>query len=212
MDYFAFYWTFPVPWAGFTDLPRDPDEAAKQSRTIRYQAARVRRWVAEEKGHLLGEQVFVELQPDRGTDLVLPVIDALIAKAQARNAGLVLVDFAQVMGWRRHGPLWHRLGRFPGTVTLYPTPLYLDSETLDPIRHFRIWRDTDRDYARNKDGRKAALLDAIASLRAQGLTYAAIAAELAATGAKTPNGKAWTAENVRKAASTALPSSPESPR
>ena len=39
----GFYWTLPVPWAGFTDLPTDVDEAAAQSRTIRYQRDLIRR-------------------------------------------------------------------------------------------------------------------------------------------------------------------------
>ena len=38
----GFYWTLPVPWAGFTDLPKDIDAAVKASRTIRYQVQRVR--------------------------------------------------------------------------------------------------------------------------------------------------------------------------
>ena len=31
----GFYWTLPVPWAGFVELPEDIDAAAKASRTIR---------------------------------------------------------------------------------------------------------------------------------------------------------------------------------
>ena len=46
--YLGLYWTLPVPWAGFTRLPKDAKAAAARSRTIAYQRERVRRWVAEE--------------------------------------------------------------------------------------------------------------------------------------------------------------------
>ena len=67
-NYIGFYWTLPVPWAGFRDLPNDADEASGLSRTIRYQRDRVRRWVKEEKGELIDETVFLETEPDRGSD------------------------------------------------------------------------------------------------------------------------------------------------
>ena len=58
MDRFlGLYWTLPVPWAGFTQLPKDVGAAAKLSRTIAYQRERVRRWVAEEGGDLVAEEV-----------------------------------------------------------------------------------------------------------------------------------------------------------
>ncbi len=44
MDRFlGLYWTLPVPWAGFTSLPKDAKAAAAQSRTIAYPRERVRR-------------------------------------------------------------------------------------------------------------------------------------------------------------------------
>lgn len=198
MDYFAFYWTLPVPWAGFTSLPKDVDEAAKASRTIRYQVARVRRWVADQKGCLLGEEVFLELQPDRGSEQIVPVIDKLIAKAKAKSASVVLVDFSEAMRWRRHGPLWDRLEASGIAVALDPTPVQMPEEELDPIDHFRSWRRLERLHAETKGDRKAALAAAIMDLRDEGLSFAAIASELNAAGMTTPTGKAWTADNVRK--------------
>ena len=38
----GFYWTLPVPWAGFTALPEKIEDAAKVSRTIRYQMQLIR--------------------------------------------------------------------------------------------------------------------------------------------------------------------------
>ena len=43
----GFYWTLPVPWAGFTSLPKAVDDAAKLSRTIRYQRDLIRRYAAD---------------------------------------------------------------------------------------------------------------------------------------------------------------------
>ena len=99
MNFIGFYWTLPVPWAGFNDLPADPDEAAKASKTIRYQVERVRRWVKDAKGVLVAERVFLEIHPDRGSEEIVPEIDRMIALAQKRDAQLVLVDFSEAMRW-----------------------------------------------------------------------------------------------------------------
>ena len=107
--FIGFYWTLPVPWAGFRELPKDPDAAAAGSKTIRYQRDRVRSLVKSEKGTLVHEEVFVDMQPDRGTEFILPVIDQLLQECDAEVAALVLVDFSEAFGWRRHGPLWDRL-------------------------------------------------------------------------------------------------------
>ncbi|WP_158169274.1 hypothetical protein [Methylobacterium mesophilicum] len=44
-SFVGFYWTFPVRWAGFLDLPDDVARAAQASRTVAYQRALVRRFV-----------------------------------------------------------------------------------------------------------------------------------------------------------------------
>lgn len=198
MDFFAFYWTFPVPWASFTALPDDPDEAAKRSRTIHYQVQRVRHWVADQKGRLVGEEVFLELQPDRGTEHVGPAVEKLIAKARAKSAGIVAVNFAESMGWRPHQALWSRLQGSGRVTALDPSPLILAGETLDPVAHFRAWRQLERLHSAGKEGRKAELIEVIVALRDQGMSYAAIAAALNEDGRSTANGKSWTADNVRK--------------
>lgn len=201
MDCFAFYRTLPVAWAGFTALPTDPDEAVKARRTIRHQLERVCRWVAEHKGRLrwlLGEQVFLELQPDRGTEQMLPEIDRLIAKARNHHAGLVLVDLSVAMRWRRHGPLWDRLAASGIATALAPVPLTIEGETFDPIAHFQAWQQVERIHAQGKPDRRATMIEAIRQLRDDGLSFVAIAAELNAAGLTTPNGRLWRADNVRK--------------
>lgn len=198
MDYIAFYWTLPVPWAGFTTLPDDPDAAARVSRTIRYQVERVRRWVTEQKGRLVHEEVFLELAPDRGSAEIVPIIDRVIDRARARGARVVLVDFSVAMEWRRHGPLWDRLDASGLVEALDPEPLPLDSGLLDPIAHFRMWRQLQAAFSADKDARRDAVAGVIHELRSEGMTFAAIARELNGAGVQTPTGKAWTADNVRK--------------
>ena len=64
----GFYWTLPVPWAGFTKLPKDIEEAAKASRTIRYQCELIRRYARDNGYRLVDEKVFLEIEPDRGSE------------------------------------------------------------------------------------------------------------------------------------------------
>lgn len=198
MDYIGFYWTLPVPWAGFTDLPKDPDAAAKASRTIRYQVERVRRWVKENDGKLIAEEVFLELAPDRGSEQIEPIINGLITKALAQDAKLVLVDFAEAFQWRKHGKLWDRLGDDTICQRLDPAPILLDGKTFDPVGHFRNWREIDAAHIAAKPELRAALIAAASAMHDDGRPYAAIASELNAAGNLTLTGRKWTADNVRK--------------
>jgi hypothetical protein len=197
--YLGFYWTLPVPWAGFGRLPKDVDEAARLSRTIRYQRDRVRRWVAEQRGELVAEHVFLELEPDRGSEQIVPELDRVVARCGSEDATLVLVDFSSEFGWRRHGPLWERLDSADVRCdSLDPTPLLIDGAAFDPVQHFRYWRQLEQAHAESKPQRKAALADAIDRLGNQHATHAALAEALNAGELFTPNGKPWTADNLRK--------------
>lgn len=197
--YVGFYWTLPVPFANFTSLPQDVDAAAGQSRTIRYQRDRVRRWVAGEKAALVAERVFLELQPDRGTDLVRPALDEAIALCTDQGADLVLVDFAAAFGWRRHSWLRDHLEASGiGVQALDPAPIPIDGATFDPVEHFRTWQQAQAAFVARKPERKAALIAAIGRLPVEDMTLAEVAAHLNAEGLRTPTGKPWTRENVRK--------------
>ncbi|MBS8225743.1 recombinase family protein [Vannielia litorea] len=197
--YFGFYWTLPVPSVDFTALPKDVDEAAGQSRTIRYQRDRVRRWVKEQKGDLAGERIFLEVAPDRGTQFVLPALDAAIVASQAARAELVLVDFAQSFGWRTHKPLHQRLTESGTPFTeLDPVPIEVDGQTFDPTEHFRMWSDVQAAYRATKPERKAAIREAIGHLAVEEMTNAEIAARLNEAGIKPISAPEWTKESVRK--------------
>ena len=101
----GFYWTLPVPWAGFISLPNEIDEAAKVSRTIRYQRDLIRRYAKDEGYRLIYEEVFLEIEPDRGSDLILEPLRKVKKICHDQDAILLFVDFWGVQRWRAHGGL-----------------------------------------------------------------------------------------------------------
>jgi hypothetical protein len=78
-------------------------------------------------GNRLDDLALLELAPDRVSDLIVPELDRVIARCRSEEATLVLVDFSYEFGWRRHGPLWDRLGSAD-----------VPHESLDPIALARI--------------------------------------------------------------------------
>ena len=107
----GFYWTLPVPWVGFTTLPDDIDEAAKKSRTIRYQRDLIQHYARGERYRLIYEEVFLEIGPDRGSRLIVEPLNKVKAICQRQNAVLLYVDFWEVQGWRTHHALRNWLDR-----------------------------------------------------------------------------------------------------
>lgn len=197
-NYIGFYWTLPVPWAGLNKLPSDVDQAAERSRTIRYQRDLVRRWVKDDGGTLIGEQVFLELAPDRGSDQILPSVNQMLRKCGALDAKLVLIDFSEAYGWRSHGPLHERLRDDPNVVTLDPAPILIDGKDFDPVAHFRAWRDIEQTHASDKTNRKAHIKTAINQLSTAHETAEALVLALNADGITTVTGKPWTTSNLQK--------------
>jgi hypothetical protein len=195
----GFYWTLPVPFAKFTALPDDIEAAAATSTTIRYQRERVRRWVKEQKGDLRAERAFLELAPDRGTPEGATAVNAAIAVARAEDAELVLVDFSEAFGWRRHPALRERLeASGQPCMMLPPEPLVMDGTEFDPVAHFRTWEETWRSYRGSKAARKGAVQAALGSLPVEEMTLAEMAASLNGAGISTVSGKTWTKESLRK--------------
>ena len=197
--YVGFYWTLPVPFVGFTALPGDVDGAAKRSRTVRYQVDRVRRWVKEQKGDLVAERAFLELEPDRGTAEGAQAAAEAISLARKEHATLVLVDFAEAFGWRRHTPLREAVeaSGVPHMI-LPPDPVAIDGREFDPVAHFRTWSDVWAQYRSSKPARKAQLKDTIRALAHDDMTFAELACALNARGIPTITGKLWTKDSVRK--------------
>lgn len=195
----AFLWTLPVPWAGFTRLSANPEEAAAQSRTIRYQRERIRRWVAEAGGTLVHEEVFLELAPDRGSAEMVPALDRLLARAAKLDARVALVRFRGMEGWRAHHFLeaW-MAAHADAVIPLDPEPLG-GADPFDPVGHFRRWARAQADWSGTKPARRAAIAQALAELGGEGVTDLELATRLNDRGVTTVTGKAWTAETVRKA-------------
>lgn len=195
----GFYWTLPVPWAGFTQLSSDIDSAAAQSRTIRYQRDLVRGFAANHGYSLIREEVFLEIDPDRGSTYILPPLEELGAYARANNATLLYADFGSELGWRSHfvmDPWVERQGL--DHLPVAPDPIETDGEVFDPADHFRAWRQEQKKWTAGKSERRASALRKIAALLAQGNTHRAIAEELNRRAVPTISGKMWSAEMVRK--------------
>ena len=206
VSFVGFYWTFPVRWAGFLDLPRDAARAAQASRTVAYQRALVRQHVDLEKGVLASELVAMEVSPDRGTS----AIDGDVARAGrlCREAGatLLYVDFQQNGGWRPHPLLSEavvKLEHAGVSVTGLPAEeLMLDGWNFAPAMHFSKWRDQEKkERERRRQVVPKALGAALAEVPEGRGRWAKIAALLNERGSPTSTGGAvWNAENVRKAA------------
>ncbi|AWU98099.1 hypothetical protein [Azospirillum ramasamyi] len=166
-DFVGFYWTLPLPAFGFTKLPDFPDEAARASRTIRYQREAVRRYVAERKGRLADEVVFLEIHPDRSSDGVEPYVERALRSCQKHHAQLVFVDFAREHGWRSH-PWMSRLMHLApiSCLGLDPEPVVIDGEPFDPIGHFRTMKAAAESRGSPAD-RRAALAALVADVVAE---------------------------------------------
>ena len=199
--FIGFYWTLPVNWAGFRRLSTNVDDAAAASRTIRYQRESVRRYVAEDRGTLLDEIAFIDMQPDRATDLVQGELQAKTA-IHAGRATLLYVRFEEIHHWRRNVYLLEAARELGlKTLPLPPNPLSIYGETFDPILHFQTWRERD-ESTRTKLKLQAlqGLRLALADVPKGHGRWQAIAKRLNATEIRTSGGGRWTAENVRKQA------------
>lgn len=97
----GFYWTLPMPSLGFRELPASADEAAKKSRTIRYQRDLARAFVRSQQGTMVDEVVFVEIRSDRGTEAVEPYVERALNACRKHHAQLLYIDFTHG-GWRDH--------------------------------------------------------------------------------------------------------------
>lgn len=195
--YFAFYWTLPVPWVGFTSLPGDVDEAAKISRTIRYQRDRVRQHVRSLGTEMVpgGEMVRLELEPDRGSSEIAADFAALLSRAKAEGAMVAIVDFARHAGWRRHARLMEHYGH-PCCDRIEVSAEDVHLAGFNPYGHFEKWRDQMKTNIEAKPGHRARVLGVLEGM--EGGSFAIRAKVLNDLDLKTHGGKDWTAENLRK--------------
>ena len=195
----GFYWTLPVPWAGFNDLSPDIEIAAQQSRTIAYQRAVIRRYVSEHKLELVHEETFLEMKPDRGSEQIEDPLEKAARVCRQHNAMLLWVEFHETQGWRNHGQMQEWLDRAEIENTpVAPDRVILNGREFDPHAHFSDWRKRQREWERAKSEREEKARNRATQLRADGIKNPAIARMLNEEGVLSPTGKRWTADGVRK--------------
>ena len=145
----GFYWTFPVRWINFVDLPDDAEGAAKLSQTVAYQRALVRRHVEYEKGKLLHEVVTIEVSPDRGTSAIKDYIARAGRLCLKEKSTLLYVDFKLRGGWRSHPTLAASVADLQDagipSLALPADKILLDGRSFDPADHFSKWRSKDEE-------------------------------------------------------------------
>lgn len=196
----GFYWTLPVPWAGFTQISGTVEEAAQQSRTLRYQCDLIRRYAKANDLTLVHEAVFLEFEPDRGSVQVNEALAAVAPICKNWHAKLLVVDFAAVQNWRGHQPLQDCADSLGiRLLRIFPDEIIIDGQTFDPSAHFEDWRARQQQWSASKTDRLAKALERAAQLRLAGDSLAKTAAALNAEGLLSTTGKPWTADNLRKA-------------
>jgi hypothetical protein len=196
MNAIGFYWTLPVPWAGFTRFDcAYIDRAAYQSRTIALQREAFHAWAAAGDHLLIHERAFIELAPDRGSAYIREPLADLVRLADTRQATVVYVDFGESLQQRSHQLLRHFVGEHAAAFM----PIALTDELETKFRtHFDDWRGADRRWRANKPVRCKVAQARAETFLAQGKSRTAIAQELNRAGILSPTGKPWTGDNLRK--------------
>ena len=200
----GFYWTLPVPWVGFTNLPKTVDDAAKLSRTIRYQRDLIRKYAADNHFKLVHEEVFLEVYPDRASNQILEPLRKVKSKCEEKNAVLLYVDFWQLNRWRDHGPLKNWLEEAGvKQCAIYPDEITIAQERFGPDVHFSNWRNKQSEWTLGKEKRKRIALARAQELRVDKKTNVQIAEALNSEGLRSSTGRPWTENNIGKLMSAA---------
>ena len=200
--YLGIYWTLPVNWAGFRDLPPSVEAAAAASKTIRYQRERVRRHVQDDGGDLIAEIAFMDTRTDRATDAVRDVLHRHAPTFPIASPTVLTVRFEDNSHWRPN-PFIHHAASELGLdlIGLSPDPLLIDGHIFDPARHFATWRRRDATaMARLRLNADEALSAALATTPPGEGRWQTIANSLNAQHVRSIRGGAWTPENVRERA------------
>ena len=195
----AFYWTLPVPWADFTRLPAAIDDAAKASRTIRFQRETIHDYARRQGLELVHEEAFLEIHPDRGSNTITDALNKAACICRDHGALLVFVDFSGVQQWRSHQPMhdWLTTAKVD-SLPIEAAPILLDGVLFDPHAHFSKWREAQWQWSSTKQDRADKAAARTRELQAAGLKYPAIARTLNEEKLRSLSGKPWTAESLRK--------------
>jgi hypothetical protein len=196
----GFYWTLPVPWAGFRTVPKDVDAAAKASRTIAFQRALTRRYAENNGMAIVHEAAVVELRPDGGSQEIAGPLAEVAQVCRDHQAIMLYTDFAEFHLWRSNQPMMNAV-RDLG-IDAHPIAvetLFIDGVEFDPYRHFAEWRDRQEEWSEGKPARVAAARQRAGQLAASGAKNPEIARRLNDEGLRSATGKPWTADSLRKA-------------
>ena len=195
--YFAFYWTLPVPWVGFTKLSANIEKAVTESRTIAFQRAVVQRHIHRVGGIIIpqNEVAILETWPDRGSFEIGQEFHRLLEKAEKSDALVAIVNLAGQDGWRSHQFIAEHFGHRCCDQIDAPVEDELGA-SFNPYQHFREWRQATREKINTKHSHRQSVFSALEGISAS--TLADRAASLNALELLTHNGKNWTADNLRK--------------
>ena len=194
----GFYWTLPVTWAQFVDLPKKVEAAATNSKTIRYQMEMIRSYARDHGYDLIHEEVFLEIEPDRGSIHIQSALETIERMCRGESATILVVDFSIVQNWRRNGYMdaWLENTNIP-FIRIPPDPFLSAEWSFDPGRHFSDWRKRHSDWMNSKHEREAIALCRSLELQAADLSVNAIAQQLNLEKTPSPTGKPWRESNLR---------------
>lgn len=181
MKYIGFYWTLPVGWLGIRDLPKDAEEAAKYSKTIRYQRAFVKNWVTRQneaerfdklRHELIAEVTYIDKRPDRPTHALL--LDAMMTAgrdAARHGAILLIVEFG--LEYRQLRSIRALAAELESSKIPYELleaePHLVDGELFIPHQHFLKWKQNERvNKAEQLQRAVSGLSDAVAEIGLEG--------------------------------------------
>lgn len=198
-QFVGFYWTLPALWAEFRDIPDDPIEAARKSKTIRYQREYAHQHVNACGGKIIAEYAYIDNSPDRGTEFILPKVNEAIAHCRKNDAILLYIDFSDAYYWRPQHFLNEALAAYADREPLEPRPIQMGGSIFCPIEHFRRWRRLDKSEP-TKRHRAAleALKVAAAKYAHLHRRHKLISDELNAKGVLPPRAAKWTPASVCK--------------
>jgi hypothetical protein len=155
---------------------------------------------------LVGETVWMELDPDRGSRHIEAALRGAVARCREAKAGLLYVDFAERHGWRPHRQLktcLNGLADAPPHRPLDPDPMVIDGRRFDPVQHFRRRRDEMAERGTPAERRREAL-EQILAVAADRLPpavpradHVALAEMLNREGIRTTTGRNWSPDNLR---------------
>ena len=201
-NYIGLYWTLPVMWKCFYDLPSDLDAAAARSKTIRYQRERVRRWVETlgAPGEIVRHIHYIDVRPDRATEVGIGELAPVVELLKRKERTLVFIDFAIGARWRPVKPLKKYLdAQGFDYEAIPPDPVPLDGHpAYDIIKHFENWKLRHGEHQARHQHALTELIAAAASVPEGPGRYATVAEMLNARDEGTTTGRKWTASNVKQ--------------